>query len=175
MIGRCAALLAGVLMLSGCVSDGVGTDYAAISQKFGPPKPGFSRIIVLQEQRKGLSMAICACDVKLDGEPIGKVAVGTYAFADRPAGRHQLVASEVMFPGDTVHTFATEPGRTYYFLVRSSERHNSVMGVSVVGGLVGGFIASAATANSDNPGPADFLALEEPTARATLAELQLVQ
>lgn len=175
MIGRGAAVLAGVLLLAGCVSSGVGTDYAAVSQRLGPPKPGHSRIVVLQEKRKGLSMALCACDVKLDGEPIGKVVVGTYAFADRPAGRHQLIASEVMFPGDTTHQFATEPGRTYFFLVRSSERHDSVTGVSMVGGLVGGFIASAATANAGNPGPADFVALDEPTARTTLAELQLVQ
>ena len=175
MFGRYAALLAGVLMVSGCVSDGVGTDYAAISQKFGPPKPGHSRVVVLQEKRKGLSMAFCACDLKLDGEPIGKVAFGTYAFADRPAGRHQLVASEVMFPGDTTFNFATESGRTYFFLLRSSERHDSVTGVSMVGGLVGGFVASAATANAANPGPADFVALDEATARTTLAELQLAQ
>lgn len=175
MIGRGAAVLAGALLLSGCVSDGVGTDYAAISQKVGPPKPGHSRIVVLQEKRKGLSMAICACDVKLDGEPIGKVAVGTYAFADRPAGRHQLIASELMFPGDTMHSFTTEAGRTYFFLIRSSERHDSVAGVSMVGGLVGGFVASAATANAANPGPADFFALDEAAARTTLADLQLVQ
>ncbi|WP_244485545.1 DUF2846 domain-containing protein [Bradyrhizobium tropiciagri] len=157
------------------MSDGVGTNYAAVSQRFGPPKPGHSRIVVLQEKRKGLSMAFCACDVKLDGEPIGKVIVGSYAFADRPAGRHQLIASELMFPGDTTHNFVIEPGRTYFFLVKSSERHDSVAGVSMVGGLVGGFIASAATANAGNPGPADFVALDEPTARTTLAELQLVR
>lgn len=130
---------------------------------------------MLQEKRKGLSMAHCACEVKLDGEPIGKVIVGTYAFADRPAGRHHLVASEPMFPGETTHSFATEPGRTYFFLVRSSERHDSVAGVAMVGGLVGGFIASAATANAGNPGPADFFALDEAAARATLADLELVQ
>ena len=174
-MGRGTAVLAGMLMLSGCVSDGVGTDYAAMSQKVGPPKPGHSRVVVLQEKRRGLSMAFCACDVKLDGEPIGKVTVGSYVFADRPAGRHQLVASEVMFPGDTTYNFATEQGRTYFFLVRSSERHDSVTGVSMVGGLVGGFIASAATANAGNPGPADFFALDEAAARATLADLQLVQ
>ena len=107
MFGRCVALLAGGLLLSGCMSDGVGTDYAAVSQKLGPPKAGQSRVVVLQEKRQGLSMALCACDVKLDGTPIGKVIFGTYAYADRPAGRHQLVASEVLFPGDTTRDFAT--------------------------------------------------------------------
>ncbi|WP_245321781.1 DUF2846 domain-containing protein [Bradyrhizobium sp. LTSPM299] len=163
-----------MLLMSGCVSDGVGTDYAAISQKVGPPKPGQSRIVVLQEKRKGLS-AFCGCDVKLDGEPIGKVAIGTYVFADRPAGRHQFIASETLFPGDTTYNFSTEPGRTYFFLVRASERYASVSGVTMMGGLVGGVIASAVTANAANPGPADFFALDEPTARTTLAELQLAQ
>ena len=79
MFGRGLALLAVAMLLSGCVSDGVGTDYASVTQKIGPPKSGHSRIVVLQEKRKGLSMALCACDMKLDGEPIGKVTVGTYA------------------------------------------------------------------------------------------------
>jgi hypothetical protein len=153
MFGRCAALLAGGLLLSGYVSDGIGTDYAAISQKLGPPKAGQSRVVVLQEKRKGLSMALCAC----------------------PAGRHQLVASEALFPGDTVREFATESGRTYFFLIRSSERHDSVTGVTMVAGLAGALVASAASAGSANPGPADFFPLDESTARTTLAELQLAQ
>ncbi|WP_312017173.1 DUF2846 domain-containing protein [Bradyrhizobium jicamae] len=163
-----------MLLLSGCVSDGVGTDYAAIAQKVGPPKAGHSRIVVLQEKRTGLS-AFCACEVKLDGELIGRVAIGTYVFVDRPAGRHQFVASEALFPGDTTYNFTTEPGRTYFFLIRASERNASVSGVTMVGGLVGGVIASAATANAANPGPADFFALDEPAARTTLAELQLAK
>ncbi|WP_370143403.1 hypothetical protein [Bradyrhizobium yuanmingense] len=31
-------------------------------------------------------MAICACEVKLDGAPLGKVVAGKYAYADRPPG-----------------------------------------------------------------------------------------
>ena len=162
-------------LLSGCVSDQVGTDYAAISQKVGPPKPGQSRIVVLQEKRHGLSMAFCACDMKLDGEPIGKVIAGTYAYADRPAGRHQLGASESLFPGETKHDFATDSGRTYYFLIRSSERHDAVTGGALMGGLVGIAAASVITSGSQNAGPAELFPLDEPTARTTLAELQLAQ
>jgi hypothetical protein len=169
------ALLAGALLLSGCVSDGVGTDYAAIAQKVGPPKPGQSRIVVLQEKRKGLSMAFCACDQKLDGSPIGKVIIGTYVYADIPAGRHQLLASEVLFPGDTKRDFNAESGRTYFFLVRSSERHDAVSGMTLVGGLAGAVVGSVATSGSDNPGPAEFFPLDEPTARTTIAELRLAE
>ena len=133
MFRRAVALLAAVL-LSGCMTDRAGTEYAAIAQKVGPPKPGHSRIVVLQEKRKGLSMALCACDMKLDGEPLGKVLVGTYAYADRPAGPHQLAATEILFPGETRHDFTTVPGRTYYFLIKSSERHDAVTGGAMFAG-----------------------------------------
>ena len=173
--GRGIALLGVLLSLSGCVTAKIGTDYAAVSQKMGPPKPGQSRIVVLQQKRDGLSMAFCACDVRLDGSPIGKVIVGTYVYADRPAGRHQLVAGETLFPGETKRDFSTESGRTYFFLVKSSARHDSVTGVTMVAGLAGALVASAATAGSDNPGPAEFVPLDESTARTTLAELQLAE
>jgi hypothetical protein len=163
------------MILSGCVSDQVGTDYASVVQKIGPPKAGLSRIVVLQEKRNGLSMAICACDMKLDGEPIGKVIVGRYAYADVPAGRHQLVAAEVLFPGETARDFATESGRTYYFLIKSSERHDAVTGGVVLGGLVRLAAASVVTSGSPNTGPAELYPLDEPTARITLAELQFAQ
>lgn len=175
MFWRGVVLFAAAIFLSGCMSDQVGTDYAAISQKVGPPKAGQSRVVVLQEKRQGLSMALCACDMKLDGEPIGKVIVGTYIYADRPAGRHQLVAGELLFPGETKRDFATESGRTYYFLIRSSERHDAVTGGALAGGLIGLAAASVVTSGSQNTGPAELFPLDEPTARATLAELQLAQ
>ena len=173
MSGRGVVLLSVALLLSSCVSDGVGTDYAAIAQKVGPPKPGESRIVVLQEQRKGLSMALCACDMKLDGSPIGKVSYGTYVFADRPAGRHQLLADEVLFPGETKYDFTTAPGRIYFFLVKSSPRHDALTGMAMVGGLAGIVVGSVATSGSDNTGPAEIFPLDEPTARMTLAELHM--
>jgi hypothetical protein len=172
---RGVTLLAGAMLLSGCVSDGAGTDYAAVVQKVGPPRAGQSRIVVFQEKRKGLSVALCACDMKLDGNPIGKVSVGTYVYADRPAGRHQLIASETLFPGETKRDFATQSGRTYYFLVRSSERHDTVTGSTLVGGLAGAVVASVATSGSENLGPAELFPLDEATARTTLAELQLAE
>jgi len=34
--------------------------------------------------------SIKAGNVKLDGTPMGELKTGTYVYADRPAGRHQL-------------------------------------------------------------------------------------
>jgi hypothetical protein len=77
--------------------------------------------------------------------------------------------------GETRRDFSTDPGRTYFFLVKSSARHDAVTGMSMVGGLAGAVVASAATAGSDNLGPAEFVPLDEPTARTMLAELQLAE
>jgi|APIni6443716594_1056825.scaffolds.fasta_scaffold402043_1 hypothetical protein len=173
MLGREIALLSMALALSGCMTSKEGTDYAAISQKVGPPKPGQSRVVVLQKKRDGLSMALCACDVKVDGRPMGKVVVGTYVYADLPPGPHQLVASELLFPGDTKRDFTAAPGRTYFFLVKSSPRRDAVTGMSMVVGLAGAAVAAVATSGGDNLGPGEFVPLDEPSARTMLAELQL--
>ena len=175
MLSRGVALSVGAMLLSGCVSDGVGTDYASIAQKVGPPRGGQSRIVVLQAKREGLSVAHCACDMKLDSNPIGTVAAGTYAYADRAAGRHELVAGETLFPGETKRDFTTVSGRTYYFLIRSSKRHDAVTGGVILGGLTGAVVASVVTSGDENPGPAELLPLDESVARTALAELQLAQ
>ena len=175
MFRRGIALLATAMLLSDCMTHGAGSEYAAVVQKVGPPKAGQSRIVVLQEKRQGLSMSHCACDMKLDGQPMGKVMYGSYAYADRPAGRHRLVASELLFPGETTREFSTDSGRTYYFLIRSSERHDAVTAGGVVGGVAGIVATSIVTSGSQNTGPADLFPLDEAAARTTLADLQLVQ
>jgi hypothetical protein len=161
-----------ILLLSGCVT-GSGTDFTSLAQQVGPPKSGQSRIVVLQEKREGLSLSICACEIKLDEDAIGKAKPGTYVYADRPAGRHWLIASELLFPGDSKREIRTEAGRTYFFLVRASKRHDALTGVGLVGGLAGIAVASVATAGSENLGPADIFPLDDAAARTTLAELQL--
>jgi hypothetical protein len=75
----------------------------------------------------------------------------------------------------SIRDFSTAPGRTYFFLIKSSARHDAVTGVTVVAGLAGALVSSVATAANDNPGPAEFIPLVEPAARMTLAELQLAQ
>jgi hypothetical protein len=170
---RFGALFAAIVMLSGCAT-GSGTDFAGLAKQLGPPKPGQSRIVVLQEKRDGaFGIAYCGCEVALDGGTIGKLPPGTYIYADRPAGRHQLLATELLYPGETKRDIITESGRTYFFLAKASERHNTLMGATVVTGLAGMLVTAAVTSGSENPGPVDFFPLDEAAARARLADLQL--
>lgn len=137
MLRRGALLLAVGAMLVGCVSDRVGTDFASVSNKVGPPRAGHSRVVLLEDKRNGLSMAICACEVKLDGAPLGKVVAGKYAYADRPAGRHELLVTELMFPGDTKREIVMEAGRTHFYLIKSSPRHDAATGGAILSGWPG--------------------------------------
>jgi hypothetical protein len=173
MFWRGVALSIVAVCLSGCASQRTGFDYAGVMQKVGPPRPGQTRIVVLEEKASGLTAT--ACDVKVDGGPMGQLKPGTYVYADRPAGRHQLWASENLFPGETKRDIATESGRTYFFLARTSDRHNAVMGMTMAGGLAGMLVGSAVTSGSDNAGPIDFVPLDEAAARTTIAELQLAE
>lgn len=168
-------LLAAGAVLTGCVSDQVGTDFASVSQKVGLPRAGQSRVVFLQDKRQGLSMAICGCQVKLDGAPLGAVVAGKYAYADRPAGRHQVLLTEALFPGDTKREIVMESGRTHFYLIKSSARHDAAMGGAVLGGLAGLAVVSVATAGEANLGPGEFVALDEATARTKLAELQAAE
>ncbi|MDH6257799.1 hypothetical protein M2427_001692 [Bradyrhizobium sp. BR13661] len=167
-------LLAVGAMLTGCVSDQVGTDFASVSRKVGPPRAGQARVVFLQDKREGLSMAVCGCEVKLDGASLGTVVAGKYAYADRPAGRHDVLVTEALFPGDTKREIVMEAGRTYFYLIKSSARHDAATGGAILGGLAGLAVVSVATAGEANPGPGELVALDEATARTKLAELQAV-
>jgi len=144
-------------------------------QKVGPPGPGQSRIVLLSEKTKGLGLDAAACNVKVDASAAGLLKPGTYIYVDRPAGWHEILATQALFPGDTKRDITTTSGRTYFFLARTSDRANAVTGMAMVGGLAGALVASAATSGDKNPGPVDFFPLDEATARTTIAELQLAE
>ncbi len=173
MFWRGVVLAVAAVLLSSCVTERTGFDYAATMQKVGPPGPGQSRIVLLSEKPAGLGLDAAACNVSIDGSPAGLLKPGTYLYADRPAGRHEILATQTLFPGDTKRDVTTESGCTYFLLARASDRANALTGMSIIGGLAGALAASAATSGNQNPGPIDFFPLDESTARTTIAGLQL--
>jgi Protein of unknown function (DUF2846) len=171
MLWRISVLCIVAVVISGCVTTQGGADFASLSQKIGPPKPGQARIVVFREPAMGLIDP--GVDVKLDGQQIGDLKVGTYTYADRPAGRHQLSCESAAFPGVTRQDINVGAGRTHFFVARPSERARMLAVTSAVGGLAGLAVGTAMTSSDSNPGPIDFVPLEEGAARQMMAELRL--
>jgi hypothetical protein len=173
---RGVVLLISVLLLCGCETQRDGLDYTAIARKVGPPKAGHARIVVLREKGYG-GIVDGAWEVQLDGTPMSGLKTGTFVFADRPNGQHQLTATEPAFPGVTRHDITVQSGQTYFFVARTSKRKNAMIATAAGagGGLLGLALSTALTSGYDNLGPLDFFPLDEAAARTTIAELKLAQ
>ena len=173
MKGYPVAGMAFAMLLSGCITGRVGTEYAVVAGKVGAPKAGLSRIVILSQKESWLDAT--SCDAKIDGVALSRLLPGTYVYIDRPAGRHDLVATQTLFPGDSKLDFSTEAGRTYFFSIRPSERSRAVQGGGMVFGLAGMAVMAAASSGHQNQGPVDFVPLQEGQAMPALAELLLAE
>lgn len=166
--------LAIALLLSGCVTERGGLDFAAMSRSVGTPKAGHARIVVFRE--KGYAGIVDqGWEVKLDGELLRGLKTGTYVYADRAAGHHRLTSSEPLFPGETQLAITVAAGRTYFFLAKPSERAQKLHAMTAMGGLTGLVVGAAVTSGASNPGPLDFFPLEESAARAAISDLRLAE
>jgi hypothetical protein len=174
MFWRSVVLLVAAVMLCGCETERGGLDYSAMMQKVGPPRSGMSRMVVLREKAFG-GIIDAGWDVQLDEAPMSGLKTGTYVYTDRPAGRHQLTATEPAFPGVTRRDITAESGHTYFFVARTSERKSAIIASSAGVGLLGLAVSSVITAGYSNPGPLDFFPLDETAARTTIAELRLAE
>mgnify|MGYP000002202513 CR=1 FL=1 len=166
MMNRRALLGLGIaLLVSGCLTGKEGTEFAVVSQKIGSPRPGYSRIVIMSLKDSWLDRT------KVDDIAMNRLLPGTYAYLDRPAGPHHVVATQILFPGETVLDFNTESGRTYFFSIKPSERSRAMQGGAMVFGLVGAGVMAAASSGADNKGPVDLVPLQDSQARAVMAEL----
>jgi Protein of unknown function (DUF2846) len=159
------------IVVAGCAHARSGADFASLSQKIGPPKAGQARIVVFREQAY-TGVIDQGWDVKLDGAPLADLKAGTFAYADRPAGRHQLTSEMALFPGVTQRDITVAAGRTHFFLAKLSERSRTLNTMSAVGGLAGYAVGSAMTSGESNPGPLEFIPMEESAAREAIADLR---
>lgn len=173
---RGAVLLIAAVLLCGCETQRDGLNYSVATQKVGPPKAGHARIVVLREKGYG-GIVDGAWDIQLDGTPLIGLKTGTFAFADRPTGSHQLTATEAAFPGVTRYDITAQSGQTHFFVARISKRKNAMIATAGAtgGGILGLALSTAFTSGYDNPGPIDFFPLDETAARTTIAELKLGQ
>jgi hypothetical protein len=174
MFGRVAVLAVLSVVMAGCVTERSGVDFASMSQKIGSPKAGQARVVLFREQAFA-GILDQGWNVKLDGTPMGELKTGTYVYADRPAGRHQLFYEVGLFPGVSQRDFTVVQGRTYFFLVKLSDRAKTLNAAQASGGLAGLVVVSAMTGNDGNPGPVDLIPLEEMAAREAISQLRLAE
>ena len=62
-----------------------------------------------ERKAKGLGLDAAACNVRVDGNSTGMLKPGTYLYVDRPAGRHELLATQALFPGTPNATSRPNP------------------------------------------------------------------
>jgi Protein of unknown function (DUF2846) len=169
MLWRLVTAIGLALMVSGCLTGKEGTEYAVMAQKVGPPRAGLSRIVMMSQKDAWLDRT--SCDAKIDSVLLSRLMPGTYVYIDRPAGSHHLVATQTLFPGDSMLDFSTEAGKTYFFSIRPSERSRAMQGGGMAFGLAGMAVMAAASSGSPNQGPVDFVPLQEGQAQVALTEL----
>lgn len=126
-----------------------------------------ARIVVVRREKGFFALGDSAFPIKLDGEPLGELATGSFAYLDRPAGPHQLSTDLWGWLGVTRHDFTTVAGRTYFFRASVNEQARNVQAVSYISPL-GGLVASAATFN-DRQGPIDLTPISEAEAKQAIA------
>ena len=172
MFWRGVLLMVVAVTLTGCVTERNGLDYVAMTQKFGVPKAGQARIVVLRE--KGYAgITDEGWELMLDGAPLRELKTGTYIYTDRPAGHHKLSATMHLFNGVSERDIAAESGHSYFLLARPSDRSKTLAAMSNAGGLAGLVIGAAVTSNNANQGPLDFFLLDDAGARDAMTDLQL--
>ncbi len=163
-----AAAVAVAAALGGCLTQS-GPPLSALATVGGPPK-GMARIVVVRGEQASPVMRYGGFPIRLDGEPLGEVEVGTFAYLDRPAGAHQLSAEIWGSPGVTRLDFTAASGRTYYFRASLSDKANDVAAVTMIS-PIGGLIASAASYD-DRHGPIDLTPMSEAEAKQAIAAAQ---
>jgi hypothetical protein len=155
--------------LAGCLTAQSNAPLSSLATVGGPPK-GMVRIVVVRGEQASPVGALAGFPIKLDGEPLGELAIGTFAYLDRPAGAHQLSSEIWGNPGVTRIDFKAAAGRTYYFRASLSQKANEVAVVGMIS-PIGGVIAAAASYD-DRHGPVDLTPISEAEAKQAIAAAQ---
>lgn len=155
-------------VLTGCATQS-GPPLSSLAT-LGAPPAGMARIVVVRREKGYFGIGDRAFPVKLDGEPLGELMTGSFAYLDRPAGSHQLSAEFWDSPGVTRVDFTAAQGRTYFFGASLNEKAKDLQVVSMIS-PVGGLFASAATYN-DRQGPINLTPISAAEAKQVVAAAQ---
>ena len=66
-------------------------------------------------------------DIKINGKPIGNVAVGSYIYVDRPPGKYQILLDHEFEPGSFTYEVTLKPGEDHYLQIVQGGSPNRVI------------------------------------------------
>jgi len=168
--GRIAAVLIATAALTGCATTQSSGPPIASLASIGAPPAGKARIVVMRPEKGLTGWGDRALPVKIDGEPLDGLLTGTYASVDRPPGRHQITAELQDHAGVSRHDVNVASGRVYYFSAGYKQKVNDVYAATLLGGLAGYALATAAT--NDGTGPVDLIPMSEAEAKRAISAVR---
>src|SRR5262245_65538958 len=98
----------------------------ASAEPLGPPSAGKGRIVVFRPDSLGGSIGR-SWPVKLDGQALGDVKAGSFAYADLAPGRHVLSLELFDFPGVSRQGISVVAGSTHYFRVKLKDKSEKTL------------------------------------------------
>jgi hypothetical protein len=167
---RIAAVFIATAALMGCATTQSSGPPIASLASIGPPPAGKTRIVVMRPEKGLAGWSDRALPVKIDGEPLGELLTGTYASVDRPPGRHQITGELQDHAGVSRYDFNAASGRIYYFSAGYKKKVNDIYAATVLGGLAGYALVTAAT--DDGTGPIDLIPMSEVEAKRAIATVR---
>jgi hypothetical protein len=163
MKNKLPAVAVGLILLGGCAARGPVYDEQVVKQSADSQN---ARLITFRMKEDGLSRR--GASVKLNGEPLGKLAHAGFNVFDVKPGKHALMVDQWDAPGTCTLQIDVAAGNTYYFEVK--QRSENVTS-RVFFGLIGGAIESAGRecggAFSIEPVPSDVAAQKLPSLKLT--------
>jgi hypothetical protein len=139
------------------------------------PASGTARIVVMRTEKGFFGIGDRSFGIKLDGESMGDLMTGTFVWADRPAGRHQVTADLWDIQGVTRYEVNAVAGRTYYLVAKLNEGVNNAYGAQLLGGLAGKYIVAGASGLGGDRGAIDLTPASEADAKRMVAALKPVR
>jgi len=132
----------------------------ASAEPLGPPPAGKARVVVFRPDSLGGSIGR-SWPVKLDGEALGDVKAGSFAYADRAPGRHVLSLEMFDFPGVSRQGISVVAGSTHYFRVKLKDKSEKTLSAGASGGILGWAVAAGAAGKAEPDGVFEFVVISD--------------
>jgi hypothetical protein len=159
MVGRAAALA--VLLIGVCSAfSGCATTTALEPQRLNRDAKSARLHFIRPSAFVGVALSP---DIKIDGKPIGNVAVGSYIYADRPHGTYRILLDHEFEPGSFSYDVTLKSGEDHYFQIVQGGPPNRVVLIGNNAHVVGA---------PSKQGPFQIVPVDAPTGQAMISRIK---